>query len=149
LFFEFAAISCTWVILKHSYALCFVFLHLKQSFFFNDSFLLRSRFDILNFFHTKIDDMNWADDVLMTEQAAEIADALTINWTFNSVNLTLTFMQMLINSFKFMIHSLSITHWKSELILCWRSFNKVSLLYFSSALNPWNFIQNSWKKILF
>ena len=56
---------------------------------------------------------------------------------------------MLINLFKFVIHSLSITHWRSELILCWRLFNKVSLLYSSSALNLWNFIQNSWKKILF
>ncbi len=58
-------------------------------------------------------------------------------------------MQMLTNSFKFVIHSLSITHWRSELILCWKLFSKVSLLYFSSALNLWNFIQNSWKKILF
>ncbi len=53
------------------------------------------------------------------------------------------------NSFKFMIHSLSVARWRSELILCWRSSNKVLLLYFSSALNLWNFIQNSWKKILF
>ncbi len=68
---------------------------------------------------------------------------------FNSVNLTSTCMQMLINSFKSMICSLSVAHWKSELILYWRLFNKVSLLYFSSALNFWNFIQNSWKKILF
>jgi len=60
---------------------------------------------------------------------------------FNSVNLTLTCMQMSINLFKSMIHLLSIARW--------RSFNKVSLLYFSSALNLWNFIQNSWKKILF
>ncbi len=41
------------------------------------------------------------------------------------------------------------THWRSELILCWRSFSKVSLLYFSFALSLWNFIQISWKKILF
>ena len=71
------------------------------------------------------------------------------DWTFNSINLTLTCMQMSTNSFKFVIHSLSIAHWRSELILCWRSFSKVLLLYFSSALNLWNFIQNSWKKILF
>ena len=58
-------------------------------------------------------------------------------------------MQMSTNSFKFMIHSLSVARWRSELILCWRSSNKVLLLYFSSALNLWNFIQNSWKKILF
>ncbi len=71
------------------------------------------------------------------------------DWAFNSVNLTLTCMQMSINSFKFVIHSLSVTRWRSELILCWRSFNRISLLYFSSALNLWNFIQNLWKKILF
>ncbi len=74
---------------------------------------------------------------------------MTTDWAFNSVNLTSTCMQMLTNSFKFVIHSLSIAHWRSELILCWRSFSKVSLLYSSSALNFWNFIQNSWKKILF
>ncbi len=56
---------------------------------------------------------------------------------------------MLTNSFKFMICSLSVAHWRSELILCWRSFSRISLLYSSSALNLWNFIQNSWKKILF
>ncbi len=56
---------------------------------------------------------------------------------------------MLTNSFKFLIHSLSVACWRSELILCWRSSCRVSLLYSSSALNLWNFIQNSWKKILF
>ncbi len=68
---------------------------------------------------------------------------------FNSVNLTLTCMQMSINSFKFVIHSLSVTRWRFELILCWKSSSRISLLYSSSALNLWNFIQNSWKKILF
>jgi len=52
---------------------------LKQSSFFNNSFLLRSRFDILNFFHAKIDDISQADDVLAKEQAAEITDALMID----------------------------------------------------------------------
>ncbi len=85
----------------------------------------------------------------MTERAAWVADALMINQAFNSVNLTLTCMQMSTNSFKFVIHSLSVALWRFELILCWRSFNRVSLLYYSSALNLWNFIQNSWKKILF
>jgi len=64
--------------------------------------------DILSFFHAKTDDVNQADKVLMTEQAAKIINALMINQTFNSINLTLTCMQMLINFFKFMIHSLSI-----------------------------------------
>jgi len=50
---------------------------LKQSSFLNNSFLLKSRFDILNFFHAKIDDVSQANDVLVTKQAAEIADALT------------------------------------------------------------------------
>jgi len=53
--------------------------------------------------------VNRADEVLATERAAEIADALTIDQAFNSVNLTSTCMQMLTNSFKFVIHSLSIT----------------------------------------
>ncbi len=65
---------------------------------------MRLRFDILDFFHAETDNVSWADEVLMTKWAAEIIDALMINWMFNSVNLTLTFMQMLINSFKFMIH---------------------------------------------
>ncbi len=56
---------------------------------------------------------------------------------------------MLINSFKFVIRSLSVARWRSELILCWRSFSRVLLLYLNSALNLWNFTQNSWKKILF
>jgi len=48
--------------------------------------------------------------VLATERASEIADALTIDQMFNSASLILTCMQMLINSFRLMIHSLSITH---------------------------------------
>ncbi len=143
-------ISCTWVILKQSYALCFDFLHLKQSSFLNNFFWMRSRFNILSFFHEKADDdMLMTERMLITEWAAWTDDALTTDWMFNSVNLTLTYMQMSINSFKFVIHSLSVACWRSELILCWRSFSKVSLLYFSFALNLWNFIQNSWKKILF
>jgi len=53
------------------------------------------------------------------------------------------------NSFKFIVRSLIMTRWRFELILCWRSFSKVSLLYSSFALSLWNFIQNLWKKILF
>jgi len=49
-----------------------------------------------------------ADEVLATEQAAEIAETLMIDQAFNSVNLTSTCMQMSINLFKFMIHSLSV-----------------------------------------
>ncbi len=56
---------------------------------------------------------------------------------------------MLMNSFKFIVCSLIMTRWRFELILCWRSFSRVSLLYSSFALSLWNFIQNSWKKILF
>ncbi len=124
-------------------------MHLKQSSFLNNSFWIKSRFNLLSFFHAETDDVDRADKVLATEWAAEIAETLMINQTFNSVNLTSTYMQMLINSFKFVIHSLSVARWRSELILCWRSSSKVSLLYFSFALNLWNFIQNSWKKILF
>ena len=135
--------------LRQSYALCSDFLHLKQSSFLNNSFWMKSRIDFLSFFHAEINDVSRANKELATEWAAEIAETLMIDWAFNLVNLTLTCMQMLINLFKFVIYSLSIAHWRSELILCWRSFSKVSLLYFSSALNLWNFIQNSWKKILF
>ncbi len=149
LFFELAVISCTWVILRQSYALCFNFLHLKQSSFLNNSFWIKLRFDFLSFFHEETDDVNQAVDVLETEWAAWVTDALTTDQAFNSVNLTSTCMQMSINSFKFVIHSLSVARWRSELILCWRSFSRISLLYSSSALNLWNFIQNSWKKILF
>ncbi len=142
-------ISCTWVVLKQSYALCFNFLHLKQSSFLNNSFWIESRFNLLNFFHKETDDVSWAVNVLETDWAAWVINALTTDWAFNSVNLTSTCMQMLTNSFKFVICLLSVARWRSELILCWRSSSKVSLLYFSSALNLWNFIQNSWKKILF
>jgi hypothetical protein len=48
--------------------------------------------------------------MLATEQAAEIADALTTDQLFNSMSLTSTCMQMSANSFKFMIHSLNITY---------------------------------------
>ncbi len=142
-------ISCTWVISRQSYALCSDFLHLKQSSFLNNSFWIESRFDLLSFFHKETDDVSQAVNVLETERAAWVADALTTDQAFNLVNLTLTCMQMSTNSFKSMIHSLSVARWRSELILCWRSFSRISLLYSSSALNLWNFIQNSWKKILF
>ncbi len=56
---------------------------------------------------------------------------------------------MLTNSFKFIVRLLIMTRWRFKLILCWKSFSKVSLLYSSFALSLWNFIQNSWKKILF
>ncbi len=135
--------------MKQSYALCSDFLHLKQSSFLNNSFWIESSFDFLSFFHEEIDDVSQVVDVLTTEQAAWVTDALTTDQAFNSVNLTLTCMQMLINSFKFVIRSLSVAYWRSELILCWRSFSRISLLYSSSALNLWNFIQISWKKILF
>ncbi len=148
-FFEFVAISCTWVVSRQSYALCFDFLHLKQSSFLNNSFWIELRFNLLNFFHKETDDVSQAVDVLKTEWAAWITETLMTDQAFNSVNLISTCMQMLINSFKFVIHSLSVTRWRSELILCWRSSSKVLLLYFSSALNLWNFIQNLWKKILF
>ncbi len=148
-FFELAAILCTWVILKQSYALCSDFLHLKQSSFLNNSFWIKLSFDLLSFFHEETDDVSQVVDMLMTERAAWVADTLTTDQTFNSINLTSTCMQMLTNSFKFVIHSLSVAHWKSELILCWRSSSRVSLLYSSSVLNLWNFIQNSWNEILF
>jgi len=48
--------------------------------------------------------------VLATERAAEIIDALMIDRLFNLISLTSTCMQMSANSFKFMIHSLSIAH---------------------------------------
>ncbi len=124
-------------------------MHLKQSSFLNNSFWIESRFDLLSFFHEETDDVSRAVNMLKTEQAAWVADALMTDRAFNSVNLTLTCMQMSTNSFKFVICSLSVARWRSELILCWRSSSKVSLLYSSFALNLWNFIQNSWKKILF
>jgi len=37
------------------HALCFDFLHLKQSSFLNNFFLAESTFDILNFFHAEIE----------------------------------------------------------------------------------------------
>ncbi len=54
-FFEFAAISCIWADSRQSHALCFNFLHLKQSSFLNNFFLAESTFDILSFFHAKIE----------------------------------------------------------------------------------------------
>ncbi len=38
---------------------------------------MRSRFNILSFFHAETDNMSRVNDVLATKQAAEIADALT------------------------------------------------------------------------
>jgi len=69
---------------------------------------MRLRFDFLSFFHAETDDVSQANDVLATEQAAEIADVLMINRAFNSVNLTLTLMQMSTNSFKFVIYLLNV-----------------------------------------
>ncbi len=83
-------------------------MHLKQSSFLNNSFWIELKFNLLSFFHTEIDDVNWADEVLVTEWAAEIIETLMIDQMFNSVNLTLTCMQMLINSFKFVICLLSV-----------------------------------------
>ena len=122
--------------------ICFIFylLAFEAEFSLLNSFLLRSRLNILSFFHEETDDMRWANDVLATKWAAEIADALTTDQLFNLISLTLTYMQISANSFKFMIHSLSITCWRSELILCYKLFSKVLLLYFNSALNLWNFI---------
>jgi len=119
--------------------------------FLNNSFWMRSRFDILSFFHEEVDVdvMSWTNNVLMTWWAACIINALMIDRAFNSVNWTSTCMQMSANLFKFVIYSLIIACWRFELILCWRSFSRISLLYINSALNLWNFIQNSWKKILF
>ncbi len=126
-FFKFKAILCTWVVLKQSYALCSDFLHLKQSSFLNNSFWIKLRFNLLSFFYEETDDVSQAVNVLETEWAAWIVDVLTTNQAFNSINLTSTCMQMLTNSFKFVIHSLSIIHWRFELILCWRSFNVTSV----------------------
>ncbi len=69
-FFELAAILCTWVILKQSYALCSDFLHLKQSSFLNNSFWIELSFDLLSFFHEETDDVSQVVDVLTTERAA-------------------------------------------------------------------------------
>jgi len=46
--------------------------------------------------------------VLAAERAAEVAETLTVDRAFNSVNLTSTCMQMSTNSFKFVIRSLSV-----------------------------------------
>ncbi len=87
--------------------------------------------------------------MLAVERATWVVDVLRVDRAFNFVNRTSTCMQMSTNSFKFIVRSLIVTHWRSELILCWRSSSRVSLLYSSFALSLWNFIQNSWKKILF
>ncbi len=87
--------------------------------------------------------------MLAIKWATWVVDVLKTDWAFNFVNRTSTRMQMSMNSFKFIVHLLMMTRWRSELILCWRSFSRISLLYSSFALSLWNFIQNSWKKILF
>ncbi len=87
--------------------------------------------------------------MLAVKQATWVVDVLRVNRAFNFVNRTSTCMQMSTNSFKFIVHSLIMTRWRFELILCWKSSSRISLLYSSFALSLWNFIQNSWKKILF
>ncbi len=127
-------------------------MHLKQSYFLNNFFLTESTFDILNFFHAEIEAevaVVIVVKMLAIKRATWVVDVLKADRAFNFVNRTLTCMQMLMNSFKFIVHSLIMTCWRSELILCWRLFSRVSLLYSSFALSLWNFIQNSWKKILF
>jgi len=134
------------------HALCFDFLHLKQSSFLNNFSLAESTFNILSFFHAKIEAeiaVVIIIEMLAIERATWVVDVLKTDRAFNFVNRTSTCMQMLTNSFKFIVRLLIMTHWRSELILCWRSSSKVSLLYSSFTLSLWNFIQNSWKKILF
>ena len=127
-------------------------MHLKQSSFLNNFSLAESTFNILSFFHAEIEveiAVVIIIKMLAIKRAIWVIDILRTDQAFNFINQTLTCMQMLMNLFKFIVCSLIVTCWRSELILCWRSFSKVSLLYFSFALSFWNFIQNSWKKILF
>ncbi len=127
-------------------------MHLKQSSFLNNFSLAELTFDILSFFYAKIEaEIAVVIIVKMSaiEQTTWIIDVLKTDRAFNFINRTSTCMQMSTNSFKFIVRSLIMTRWRSELILCWRSSSKVSLLYSSFALSLWNFIQNSWKKILF
>ncbi len=109
-------------------------------------------FNILNFFHAEIEAeiaVVIIVKMLAIKWATWVVDVLKTDRAFNFINRTSTCMQMSMNSFKFIVHSLIVTRWRFELILCWRSSSRVSLLYFSFALSLWNFIQNSWKKILF
>ncbi len=111
--------------------------------FFNNFSLTKSTFDILSFFHIKIEAeiaIVIIIKMLVIEWATWVIDVLKTDQAFNFINQILTCMQMLMNSFKFIVHSLIMTHWRSELILCWKSFSKVSLLYSSFALSLWNFI---------
>ena len=124
----------------------------SRVFFLNIFSLAESTFNILSFFHAEIEAeiaVVIVVKMLAIERVTWVVDVLRTNRAFNFVNQTLTCMQMLMNSFKFIVCSLIMTRWRSELILCWRSSSKVSLLYSSFTLSLWNFIQNSWKKILF
>ena len=138
--------------MKQSCALCSDFLHLKQSSFLNNFSLAELTFNILSFFYAEIE-AEIAVVIIIKMLAIEwttwIIDVLKIDQAFNFINWTLICMQILMNSFKFIVCSLIVTYWKSELILCWKSSSRVSLLYSSFTLSFWNFIQNSWKKILF
>ncbi len=120
--------------------------------FLNNFSLAESTFNILSFFYAKIEAeiaVVIIIKMLAIERVTWVVDVLRADREFNFVNRTLTCMQMSTNSFKFIVRSLIMTRWRSELILCWRLSSRVSLLYFSFTLSLWNFIQNSWKKILF
>ncbi len=128
----------------------FWLLAFKAEFFLNNFSLAESTFNILSFFHAKNEtEIVIIIKMLAIEQATWVIDVLKADRAFSFVNQTSACMQMSTNSFKSMIYLLSIARWRSELILCCRLFSRVSLLYFNSALNRWNFIQKSWKKILF
>jgi len=130
----------------------FWLLAFKAEFFLNNFSLAESTFDILSFFHAEIEAeiaVVIVVKMLAIERATWIVDVLKTDRAFNFVNRTSICMQMSTNSFKFIVCLLIMTRWRFELILCWRSSSRVSLLYSSFALSLWNFIQISWKKILF
>ncbi len=124
-------------------------MHLKQSSFFNNSFLLRSRFNILDFFHAETDDISQADNVLATKWAAEITDVLMIDQTFNSINLTLTFIKLIIKlSFEltFWIQlNLKLSYLHFQLNLSWVAyiFNLTWRDSTENWVNSTRFIKNS------
>ncbi len=110
-FFEFAAISCIWADSRQLHALCFNFLHLKQSSFLNNFFLAESTFNILSFFHAENETeiaIMIVIKMLVIERATWIIDVLRADQAFSFVNQTSACMQMLMNLFKSMIHSLSV-----------------------------------------
>ena len=100
-----------------SQALCLDFLHLKQSPFFISSSLSGSGFGVLGFLHEDV-----VGDV---GRGVEVRAAKRV---FSSISLISARMQMLINSFRSVVHSLSIARYRSGLILCYRSSSRVSLL---------------------